>query len=148
MANSWKLIAWQILENWSHGNFLKIYSRIFYILINCFKDYFEAPNFERPSYQIWLLFLLESASNTGASEHKDMINWTATYRHDSDIPTPYAKYFPFGDLQNSKLLPLKNYSQGKTKKVAWFVSNCGARNKRLEYAQELQKYIQVDIYGS
>lgn len=36
----------------------------------------------------------------------------------------------------------------KTKKVAWFVSNCSARNKRLQYAQELSKYIQVDIYGA
>ena len=32
--------------------------------------------------------------------------------------------------------------------MAWFVSNCGARNGRLQYAKELQKYIEVDIYGS
>ena len=41
----------------------------------------------------------------------------------------------------------RNYALGKTKKVAWFVSNCGARNKRLEYARELSKHIEVDIYG-
>lgn len=35
----------------------------------------------------------------------------------------------------------------KTKKVAWFVSNCGAKNKRLEYALELGEHIEVDIYG-
>lgn len=33
-------------------------------------------------------------------------------------------------------------------RVAWFVSNCGAKNSRLEYARELAKYIDVDIYGS
>lgn len=32
--------------------------------------------------------------------------------------------------------------------MAWFVSNCGARNHRLEYANELGKHIQVDIYGA
>lgn len=32
--------------------------------------------------------------------------------------------------------------------MAWFVSNCGARNGRLNYAKELQKHIGVDIYGS
>lgn len=32
--------------------------------------------------------------------------------------------------------------------VAWFVSNCGARNSRLQYAHELQKYIEVDIFGA
>lgn len=33
-------------------------------------------------------------------------------------------------------------------KVAWFVSNCSARNNRLQFAHELGKYIQVDIYGA
>lgn len=42
----------------------------------------------------------------------------------------------------------KDYSQGKTKKVAWFVSNCGTLNKREDYVKELSKYIDVDIYGS
>lgn len=37
----------------------------------------------------------------------------------------------------------RNFAQNKTKKVAWFVSNCGARNGRLNYAHELQKHIQV-----
>jgi len=32
--------------------------------------------------------------------------------------------------------------------VAWFVSNCGARNNRLQYARELSKYISVDVYGA
>jgi len=38
-----------------------------------------------------------------------------------------------------------NYSVNKTKKVAWFVSNCGARNGRLQYAHELQKHIEVSM---
>ena len=40
-----------------------------------------------------------------------------------------------------------NYAAGKTKIVAWFVSNCEARNNRAEYAKELGQHIQVDIYG-
>lgn len=43
--------------------------------------------------------------------------------------------------------PTKNYAAHKTKKVAWFVSNCAAKNKRLEYAKELKKFIEVDIFG-
>ena len=38
-----------------------------------------------------------------------------------------------------------NYAANKTKKVAWFVSNCGAKNGRLQYAQELAKYIRENI---
>lgn len=40
-----------------------------------------------------------------------------------------------------------NYAAGKSKKVAWFVTNCHAHNDRLEFARKLQKYIDVDIYG-
>lgn len=40
-----------------------------------------------------------------------------------------------------------NYAANKTKKVAWMVSNCGSSNGRMEYAQNLAKYIDVDIYG-
>ncbi|XP_031636140.1 glycoprotein 3-alpha-L-fucosyltransferase A-like [Contarinia nasturtii] len=41
----------------------------------------------------------------------------------------------------------RNYAQNKTKKVAWIVSNCEAENDRQIYAETLQKYIDVDIYG-
>ncbi|KAF5288959.1 hypothetical protein FQA39_LY03838 [Lamprigera yunnana] len=42
----------------------------------------------------------------------------------------------------------RDYAANKTKKVAWFVSNCGANNERLAYAHELGNYISVDIYGA
>lgn len=44
-----------------------------------------------------------------------------------------------------RLPPKRDYSKGKTKKVAWFASNPVA--KRKQYVQELAKYINVDIYG-
>ena len=34
--------------------------------------------------------------------------------------------------------------QKKTKMVAWFVSNCKAKNNRLNYAKKLSKHIQVN----
>ncbi|KAK7491430.1 hypothetical protein BaRGS_00017259 [Batillaria attramentaria] len=102
---------------------------------------------DRPYHQIWALFVLESPYHTPSfASSRAVFNWTATYRHDSTIVAPYEKYVPL----NASLLtrkPTKNYAAGKTKKVAWFVSNCGARNKRRQYADELGKHIQVDIYG-
>ena len=105
------------------------------------------PWAKRPYNQIWILFMLESPYHTpGLNAFSEVFNWTATYRHDSDIVAPYEKFVRFDD--NVKFLPQnKSYAAGKTKKVAWFVSNCGARNTRKEYAKELQKYISVDIYG-
>nr|XP_046912784.1 glycoprotein 3-alpha-L-fucosyltransferase A-like [Dermatophagoides farinae] len=114
-----------------------------------FKDRFIWPSKGRPSMkQIWILFLLESPLHTQvfSSLPANVINWTATYRHDSDIVAPYAKFFAYNN--NNFKHQTKNYAKGKTKKVAWFVSNCGAKNKRLEYARELSRYIDVDIYGS
>nr|KAG5685248.1 hypothetical protein BaRGS_000696 [Batillaria attramentaria] len=106
------------------------------------------PALRRRSYdQILALFLLESPYHTGFLASSGVLfNWTATYRHDSTIVAPYEKYVPF----NASLLTRKtrkNYAAGKTKKVAWFVSNCATSNNRLHYATELGKYIRVDIYG-
>lgn len=43
---------------------------------------------------------------------------------------------------------LRDFTVNKTKNVAWFVSNYNGNNNRLQYALELQNYIQVDMYGS
>lgn len=107
-------------------------------------------HFKRPENQIWLLFTIESPAKILKKENatylaKDNINWTATYRHDSDIPTPYAKFFSYPYKLSFDRKP--NYASGKTKKVAWFVSNCNDTNGRMKYVRQLQKHIQVDIYG-
>lgn len=62
------------------------------------------------------------------------------FRQDSTIVTPYESwqyYDPNIVVKEQNM----NYAANKTKKVAWFVSNCGAKNGRLQYAQELAKYI-------
>nr|CAH7741261.1 unnamed protein product [Callosobruchus chinensis] len=82
-----------------------------------YKDHFIHPGVPRPMHQF-----------------ADAINWTATYRRDSDIVR--------------QKMQGRDYAANKTKKVAWFVSNCGARNGRLAYARELAQYIDVDIYGT
>ena len=99
---------------------------------------------ERPNRQIVLWYQLESPIHAAAS---GTVNWTATYRRDSTINTPYYKFLPYKDGAGRKTATKRNYAAGKTKKVAWFVSNCHAINGRLEYANELAKYIDVDIYG-
>lgn len=105
-----------------------------------------AMSFRSPQ-QIWALFMLESPYHTPSlASSRAVFNWTATYRHDSTIVAPYEKYVPLNSSMTSRQ-PTRNYATGKTKKVAWFVSNCGARNKRRQYADELGKHIQVDIYG-
>ncbi|KAK3727706.1 hypothetical protein RRG08_032663 [Elysia crispata] len=107
-----------------------------------------SKNIARRPDQVWIIYMLESPYHTpGMQAYKGMFNWTATYRHDSTIVAPYEKFVPFN---SSKLTQhqTQNFAAGKTKKVAWFVSNCGARNSRMQYAMELSKHIEVDIYGN
>ena len=100
------------------------------------------PN--RPPSQIVLWFQLESPKHAAAS---GVVNWTATYRRDSTLNAPYYKFVTYKAGAGQKPAMTRNYARGKSKKVAWFVSNCLATNGRLEYAKELAKHIDVDIYG-
>jgi hypothetical protein len=106
------------------------------------------PWTQRPLHQIWAVFMLESPYHTASySSFGGVMNWTATYRRDSTIVAPYEKFVQFDDSILTKPQN-RSYAQGKTKMVAWFVSNCGARNGRRKYVDELAEHIDVDIYGS
>ncbi|XP_035792219.1 glycoprotein 3-alpha-L-fucosyltransferase A-like [Anopheles albimanus] len=109
-----------------------------------YKDRYFEPAVRRLPYQIYMLYLLESPFHTPYVDYLDVINWTATYRRDSDIVTPYEKWEYF-DPRVRQIDQNRNYALHKTRKVAWFVSNCAG--SRMGYALELQKYIAVDIYG-
>lgn len=77
-----------------------------------------------------------------------------TYRTDSDFRFAYGKvdqvkdhpkeesglddYIESFGRENSHL------ASGKTKPVAWFVSNCDTQSQREKYAKELGKHIQVN----
>ena len=113
-----------------------------------FRDRDATPDVKlKPNGQVWMMYLLESPHNVNVKW--DNIDWTATYRRDSTIVAPYGKWSPASqNFPNDETIDLEPIARNKTKKVAWFVSNCKARNNRLEYAMELAKYIEVDIFGS
>ncbi|KAI9559150.1 hypothetical protein GHT06_015939 [Daphnia sinensis] len=93
-----------------------------------------------------------------ADQAGGFFNWTMTYRWDSDIIATYGYIKPIGkvplhpdeDQMKSYLTDSRkavNYAKGKTKMAAWFVSNCYSKSSRNEFVTELQKYIDVDVYG-
>ena len=69
----------------------------------------------RPSSQIWVLFNLESPAHTSSYGHlgRGVINWTATYRTDSTIVTPYERFTLYrnftGQLPDH---PQRNFAAG------------------------------------
>jgi len=102
----------------------------------------------KPLHQLWIAQHWESAMHDriDTSLVHQYINWTVSYRRDSTLAISYGKYAQTLSANSSQ--QIVDYSAGKTKQVAWLVSNCHAKNNRLEYAHELAKYIDVDIYGA
>ena len=72
-----------------------------------------------------------------------------TYSKRSDIPDPYGRM----DLISKSATSLPdqrniNYAKGRTRGVAWLISHCFTRSKRELYVLQLQKYIDISIYGA
>ena len=110
------------------------------------------PDYERPSNQRWVFFMLESEAymyihkgNMAYASHpwKSAFNWTMTYRPDSDITMYY------GEIEEREDIFPKNHlsiAKSKTKSVAWLVSHCDTASKREQYVAELAKHIPVNIW--
>ena len=100
--------------------------------------------------QVWIMFALESPEASPSYKGLDnVINWTATYRPDSTIVTPYDKWVRFENFTDIRnIRPSENYAKNKNKLAAIFVSNCDSSNRRLWFIEELQKYMKVDVYGA
>ncbi|XP_039294383.1 LOW QUALITY PROTEIN: glycoprotein 3-alpha-L-fucosyltransferase A [Nilaparvata lugens] len=114
-----------------------------------FEKGFHDPGHQRPANQIWIWYSHESPMNwkRESTKYQSVFNWTVSYRRGSDLVNPYAKWVYYDPGQTEWQGAYRNYAKGKSKQVAWFVSNCYAKNNRLEYAKKLGQYIQVDIYG-
>lgn len=57
-----------------------------------FKDVFSNLPTNRSPEQLWILYLLECPFHTWEFGYPRDFNWTATYRLDSDLVTPYEKW--------------------------------------------------------
>ena len=93
-----------------------------------------------------MLYQLESAQSRPYLNSE--ANWTATYRRDSTLAAPYGWWKPSSDdVEDVEDVDVADYVGVREARIAWFVSNCNANNKRLEYARSLSKYYPVDIFG-
>ncbi|XP_059139275.1 glycoprotein 3-alpha-L-fucosyltransferase A-like [Physella acuta] len=116
-----------------------------------FVGYLKGEPPARPRGQIWVKAMWESPVHyrypSPYESWRSVFNWTYTYRVDSDIFAP-NNLFAWRDrtllLSDGEYLGI---FKNKTKMAAWWVSHCGANSKRDQYVKELQKYIDVDIYG-
>ncbi|XP_026822524.1 glycoprotein 3-alpha-L-fucosyltransferase A-like [Rhopalosiphum maidis] len=115
-----------------------------------FRNEFSRPGHIKADKQVWILFIVESAYYTELNVGHDLINWTATYRHDSDIVTPYQRWAYYDPSVTQIEQFNRNYAQDKTKQLAIIITDCKTNyyDRELFYATELSKYnISVDVYG-
>lgn len=110
----------------------------------------KAPPNRAHKNQIFVFSTIESPMHLvfsfGGSRWLDAVNWTMTYRLDSDIAYKYGSF----KRRNETKSHTKDYSQifkQKTKEVAWLVSDCPTESKREKYVNILQRFVKVDIYG-
>ena len=100
--------------------------------------------------QLWLVYQLESAKNRPVLHSE--ANWTATYRQDSTLAAPYGWWRADDDDQaedeDEESGLTADFAGSREGRAAWFVSNCHASNRRLEYARALSAHYPVDIFGA
>ena len=104
------------------------------------------PQF-RPSKQRWIFMMHESPylTSNDYSFYNGKYNLTATYRDDSDFLNAYEGSASMTwELNKNFKTPSPNKTKGL---VGGLISNCGVNSRRLEYINELKKYMPVDLYG-
>ncbi|KAM4019942.1 3-galactosyl-N-acetylglucosaminide 4-alpha-L-fucosyltransferase FUT3-like [Anomaloglossus baeobatrachus] len=100
------------------------------------------PQQPRNPYQRWVWLNLEPPLRLPNMEILDnLFNMTMTFRHDSDIFTPYGHIESLREPQNVTI-------PEKSKLVCWVVSSWYPGIRRIAYYQELRKHISVDVYGA
>ena len=120
----------------------------------------EITGFQRTQRQRFIFLSQESPQTIpylNPAQYANYFNWTMTYKLNSDIQLLYGRidqlpaapvsaqqvdYF----IKNTHRLT-ENMAANKTRNVVWMVSHCNTAGKRETYLQELQRHIDVDVYG-
>ena len=95
--------------------------------------------------QVWIMSHLEPPPLYFVVR-PNAVNWTMTYRRDSDIPLYYGVVRPRKEKTGFSFS--NDHLRNKSRWIVWLVSHCKTPGKREEYSTKLQQYIPIDIIGS
>lgn len=107
------------------------------------------PVSSRPANQRWIFLSIESPVHTRLPSHYgNTFNLVATYMHEeSHFSNSYEHQGQFYWKKNDSFDENYDFSMGKLDQVAALISNCGAGTRRIEYINEMGKYISVQTFG-
>ncbi|XP_033644513.1 galactoside 3(4)-L-fucosyltransferase-like [Asterias rubens] len=95
----------------------------------------------------WFLFACEAAARYQLIQRDfNTLSYqiSMTYHSESEIVHPFSQYILNEPMDNEP----KNWSEDKTKLVAWMASNCNdVPWPRMSYVKHLQELLPIDIYG-
>ncbi|XP_064086233.1 3-galactosyl-N-acetylglucosaminide 4-alpha-L-fucosyltransferase FUT3-like isoform X2 [Macrobrachium nipponense] len=89
---------------------------------------------------------LNFAQDKDISHYNGIFNWSMSYRMNSDVPVPYGRTVKMSGEEASNYEKV-DYFNIKAKLAAAMMSNCNGENNRTAYVKQLQKYIEIDVYG-
>ncbi|XP_050683260.1 4-galactosyl-N-acetylglucosaminide 3-alpha-L-fucosyltransferase FUT6-like [Leptidea sinapis] len=130
------------------------------VVIHIQKGVFPNRTTRNPK-QRWIFLSDESPINVFSmarvkpqlSNLADMFNWSMTFRSDADVPVPYGRTVPLSRplIPNvsseslAKLVPNWNIKR-RDKLATVLMSNC-AVSRRMQYLEQLEKYLPLDVFG-
>ncbi|CAG5131258.1 unnamed protein product [Candidula unifasciata] len=116
------------------------------------QDSYPVPRRTTP-HQLFAIYLMESPVHTHAgfiqnarSPWNNQINMLMSYRLDGDMFYPYYK-LRFNPKPMDQRPNYYEIARRTTRTAVWLVSNCKTPSRRSQYVQEMQKFIDVDIFG-
>lgn len=110
-----------------------------------------STNVTRPYRQRWVYANMESPYYHPQSWMKwnSFFNYTADYLTESEFGINYESQKRFLWALNETFNENHDYHEGKTGFMAALISNCAAQNERMNYINELRKYVhEVEVYGN
>ena len=103
----------------------------------------------RHASQRWVFFFYESPlTDFDFTEYNGLFNLSLTYKINSNATSLYYAQNPFSWELNEAFDEKYDFFAEKSKFSAIIVSNCNDKSKRLDYINDLKKYIPVDIFGN
>ncbi|XP_048741046.1 alpha-(1,3)-fucosyltransferase C-like [Ostrea edulis] len=111
------------------------------------QSYMESVPPRKENNQVWVFNSMESPAfmTQPSPRWYAELDWLMSYRRKSDIQRPY------GIIRKRSTPLVKNYTEVFQKKKlfgVWMSGHCPVPSRRKALIQELQKYVQIDMFGS